>query len=237
MLEPHNVGTEANLEQRQPMQKKHYDRGTKPLPELQKGDVVYYNRNRRRAKGIITNQRSEPRSYQLQNEYGDIRRNRRQLYKTVQAQPEFQFEHYEDNDNTRSFDDNMNTQVTRPCSFANDITDVRDANVRISRRPPCRYNENITPITFFSSKGFQGELAEKLGVSLERHEIRKMVLKAATDQKNALKEDLSDKFVFLKMDGCTKLRVHYLAINVQLVNSKNMLDIRTLAVRDSTAQQ
>ena len=34
MLEPHNVGLEANLEPRQQMQKKHYDRGTKPLLEL-----------------------------------------------------------------------------------------------------------------------------------------------------------------------------------------------------------
>ncbi|CAK8680978.1 unnamed protein product [Clavelina lepadiformis] len=144
MLEPHNVRIEANLEPRQQMQKKHYDRCTKPLPELQKGDVVYYNRNRRRAKGIITNRRCEPRSYQLQNEYGDTRRNRRQLYKTVRAQPEFQFEYYEDNDNTRSFDNNMNTQVTRPCSSANDITDVCDTNVQVSRRPPRRYNEFVT---------------------------------------------------------------------------------------------
>ena len=36
--------------------------------------------------------------------------------------------------------------------------------------------ENGIPLTLFSSKGFQGlsgKLAEKLGVSLERHEIRK----------------------------------------------------------------
>ncbi|CAK8679113.1 unnamed protein product [Clavelina lepadiformis] len=132
MLELHNVRIEANLEQRQQMQKKYYDRGTKPLPELQKGDVVYYNRNRSRAQGIIINRRSEPWSYQLQNEYGDIRRNRRQLYKTARAQPEFQFEYYEDNDNTRSFDNHMNTPVTRPCSTANDITDVCDTNVRVS---------------------------------------------------------------------------------------------------------
>ena len=38
------------------------------------------------------------------------------------------------------------------------------------------------------------------------------------------------------MDGCTKHRVNYLAINVQFIHSKNMLDIKTLAVRDTQAQ-
>ena len=38
--------------------------------------------------------------------------------------------------------------------------------------------ENGIPLTLFSSKGFlglNGELAGKLGLSLERHEIRKML--------------------------------------------------------------
>ena len=98
--------------------------------------------------------------------------------------------------------------------------------------------ENGIPLTFFSSKeflGLNGELAGKLGLSLERHEIRKIVITAAIDQKHALKE-LSDKFVFLKMDGCKRHRVSYLAINVQFINSKNMVDIKTLAVRDTQAQ-
>ena len=45
-----------------------------------------------------------------------------------------------------------------------------------------------------------------------------------------MKEELSDKFVFLKMDGCTRYRVSYLAINVQFINSENMVDIKTLTV-------
>ena len=64
-----------------------------------------------------------------------------------------------------------------------------------------------------------------------------MVITAALDQKNELKEELSDKFVSLIMDGCTRHWVNYLAINVQFINSKNMLDIKTLAVRDTQAQQ
>ena len=54
--------------------------------------------------------------------------------------------------------------------------------------------------------------------------------------KTCIEEELSDKFVFLKMDGCTRHRVSYLAINVQFINSKNMVDIKTLAVHDTQAQ-
>ena len=94
-------------------------------------------------------------------------------------------------------------------------------------------------LTFFSLKeflGLNGELAGKPGLFLERYEIRKMVITAAIYKKNSLKEEIIDKFVFLKIDGCTKHRVSYLAINVQFINSKNMLDIKTLAVRDNKAQ-
>ena len=38
----------------------------------------------------------------------------------------------------------------------------------------------------------------KLELSLETHEIIKMVITAAIDQKNASKEELSNKFVSLK---------------------------------------
>ena len=38
------------------------------------------------------------------------------------------------------------------------------------------------------------------------------------------------------MDGCTRHRVSYLAINVQFINSKNMVDIKTLAVHDTQTQ-
>ena len=99
--------------------------------------------------------------------------------------------------------------------------------------------ENGIPLSFFSSKGFlelNGELASKLGVSLERHDVRKLVIAKAEQQKEALKKELKDKFLFLKLDACTRHRVNYLGINVQFVNSENKLDIQTLAVRDTEAQ-
>ena len=55
-------------------------------------------------------------------------------------------------------------------------------------------------------------------------------------QKEVLKKEQHDKFLFLKLDACTRHKVNCLGINVQFVNLKNKLDIRTQAVRDTEAQ-
>jgi len=97
--------------------------------------------------------------------------------------------------------------------------------------------ENGVPLKLFSSRGFiglHGEMAEKLGVSLPS--IRNLILCEAEEQKNKLKEKSHDKFLFLKMDGCTRHRINYLALNVQFVDSKNEVRIFTLAVRDTENQ-
>jgi len=97
--------------------------------------------------------------------------------------------------------------------------------------------ENGVPLKLFSSPGFiglHGEMAEKLGVSLSS--IRNLILCEAEEQKNKLKEELRDKFLFLKMDGCTRHRINYFALNVQFVDSKNEVRIFTLAVRDTENQ-
>ena len=54
-------------------------------------------------------------------------------------------------------------------------------------------NGTGSPLSFFSSEGFQdlnGELASKLGVSLDRHDVRKLVITKAKQQKEALKKEL-----------------------------------------------
>ena len=97
--------------------------------------------------------------------------------------------------------------------------------------------ENGVPLKLFSSPGFvglHGEMGEKLGVSLSS--IRNLILCEAEEQKNKLKEELRDKFLFLKMDGCTRHRINYLALNVHFVDSKNEVRIFTLAVRDTENQ-
>ena len=77
-------------------------------------------------------------------------------------------------------------------------------------------------------------MAEKLGVSL--FSIRNLNLCEAEEQKNKLKEELRDKFLFLKMDECTRHRINYFVLNVQFVDSKTEGKIFTLAVRDTENQ-
>ena len=97
--------------------------------------------------------------------------------------------------------------------------------------------KNGVPLKLFSSPGFiglHGEMAEKLGVSLSS--IRNLILCEAEEQKNKLKEELRDKFLFLEMDGCIRHRINYFALNVQFVDSKNEVRTFTLAVRDTENQ-
>ena len=77
-------------------------------------------------------------------------------------------------------------------------------------------------------------MAKKLGVSVSS--IRNLIFCEAEEQKNKLKEELCDKFLCLKMDGCTRHRINYFALNVQFVDSKNEVRIFTLAVRDTENQ-
>ncbi|KAM4053246.1 LOW QUALITY PROTEIN: uncharacterized protein ACNLHF_005976 [Anomaloglossus baeobatrachus] len=98
--------------------------------------------------------------------------------------------------------------------------------------------KDSVPISLFSRPAFMclnGEMARKLGVSLERESIRKLVIEEAFKQKEELKKTLKGRFLFLKMDACTRHRVNYFAINVRLVCDKNEIVTKTLAVKDTKA--
>jgi len=72
------------------------------------------------------------------------------------------------------------------------------------------------PLKLFSSPGFiglHGKMAEKLGVSLSS--IRNLILCEDEEQKNKLKEETHDKSLFLKLDGCTRHRINYFALNIR----------------------
>nr|XP_009858557.1 uncharacterized protein K02A2.6-like [Ciona intestinalis] len=80
LLKPEVVDAYVGLKKRQLRQKHYYDRGTKALPPLKKGDVVGYRKDGHWKKAIVTNRACEPRSYIIRNEFGNLlRRNRRQL--------------------------------------------------------------------------------------------------------------------------------------------------------------
>ena len=71
------------------------------------------------------------------------------------------------------------------------------------------------PLSFFSTLAFlglNGEMARKVGISLDRNNIRMLIIKEAKEKKDKLKNILKKCFVFLKMDGCTRKRIHYFAI-------------------------
>lgn len=98
--------------------------------------------------------------------------------------------------------------------------------------------KNSIPLSFFSKPAFlgmNGEMAQKLQVSLERDSIRRIVIEESEQKKEELRRTLKGRFVFLKMDGCTRHRVNYFAINVRFVDDKNKMVTQTLAVKDTHA--
>ncbi|KAM4018767.1 LOW QUALITY PROTEIN: uncharacterized protein ACNLHF_008010 [Anomaloglossus baeobatrachus] len=93
-------------------------------------------------------------------------------------------------------------------------------------------------ISLFSRPAFMclnREIARKLSVSLERESIRKLVIEEAFKKRKNLKKTLKGRFLFLKMDACTRHRVNYFAINVRFVCDKNEIVTKTLAVKDTKA--
>ena len=61
------------------------------------------------------------------------------------------------------------------------------------------------------------------------------MIEEAIKQKEELKKSLKGRFVFLKMDSCTRHRVNYFAINVRFVCENNKIVTKTLAVKDTKA--
>lgn len=98
--------------------------------------------------------------------------------------------------------------------------------------------KNSIPLSFFSKPAFlgmNGEMAAKLNVSLDRDNIRKIIIDEATHQKEELRKTLKGRFMFLKMDGCTRHRVNHFALNVRFISDSNKMVTQTLAVRDTHA--
>ena len=98
--------------------------------------------------------------------------------------------------------------------------------------------KNSFHLRFFTLPPFKklnGELAKKLNISLDRNNIRSLIIHEANNQKDLLKNLMKNKFVFLKMDACTRMRTNYIAINVQFMNKNMEVIIYTLAVKDTNA--
>lgn len=96
------------------------------------------------------------------------------------------------------------------------------------------------PLTFFSGQGFQmlcKDAACKLGVGTGRDAVRAMILKKFEEEKEALRNCIAGVPVFLKFDGVTRLRAHYLGISVQFWSDERQeIIIKSLSLVDTNAK-
>lgn len=95
--------------------------------------------------------------------------------------------------------------------------------------------KNGLPLSVFSSPGFiglSGEMAAKLGVSLEWHNIRKRIFEEANNKKNCWRRYSRE---YSSEDGRMHT-VNYFGINVQLVNENKEMIIRIWVLKDTKAQ-
>lgn len=98
---------------------------------------------------------------------------------------------------------------------------------------------NSIPIRFFSQEPFMslnGEMASSLKILLQRDNIRELVIKEAENKIIELKKEIHNKYIYLKMDACTRHRTNYFGINVRYVNKDNRPVSQMLAIRDTHAQ-
>jgi hypothetical protein len=89
LLSPKVVDAHQDLKDRQYQQKKYYDRHARPvpLPPLKTGDVIRVQRGKVWQPAIVRNAAGPPRSYIIQHEGGQLRRNRRHLIKSCEPPP------------------------------------------------------------------------------------------------------------------------------------------------------
>ena len=89
LLQPNVVDAHRDLQCRQQRQKTYYDKSASPLQQLNRGDVVRVQRGNVWEPAVVTGPHIQPRSYLVQSQHGQLRRNRRHLYKTNEAPPSF----------------------------------------------------------------------------------------------------------------------------------------------------
>ena len=106
---------QSALKKKQDIQKDSYDRGAKPLPELNPGDQIRVRNENLWEPGMVQSKADTPRSYNISTDRGQqLRRNRRHLMKTTEnrvPEPDVFYDCQEEiqNDNLVS-----NTNISNP---------------------------------------------------------------------------------------------------------------------------
>ena len=80
-----------------------------------------------------------------------------------------------------------------------------------------------------------GNFAKKWEIQLGLQAVCSMVLKKSEEEKSKLKESLSGALVFIKFDGVTRLRSHFLGILMQYYDEEYGLTVKTLSLVDIEA--
>ena len=122
--------------------------------------------------------------------------------------------------------------------FTTDKVTVTMTTEKFKKHLICLVVKNGVALTLFSQLAFlglNGEIAKKLGVSLERQSIRKLILEEAQNEKEELRKTLKGRFMYIKMDGTTRHRVNYFAINARFVDANKKMVTQTLGVKDIKA--
>jgi len=95
------------------------------------------------------------------------------------------------------------------------------------------------PSTFFRGEGFQtllGQAAKSLNIALGRDAIRELVINVATEERRKLMKSMQGKLLFLKFDGVSRLRSHFLGISVQYWEEEEGIVNRTLSLENAEAK-
>ena len=133
------------LTNRQQKQQKYYNRGTRPLPPLHKGDVVRYKKGGKWEPAIVLSKHEAPRSFYIQTAQGNIlHRNRHHLMYTKKSPPKL--ECY--TDDTDEISDTLTHQANTQAgvTLQEQVVTSTQLPARLSRygrpiRPPARYRD------------------------------------------------------------------------------------------------
>jgi len=137
-LNPKSVNAQSELEVRQNIQKKFYDRHTRSLPQLNQGDVIRVKNNGQWESGMVTEKLDNvPRSFMIKTESGsELRRNRRHLIQTKEEPPDCSPPHEDDvlTDSHPEPNTDSDTVVNTNTNTVPDSISLR-RSTRISRQP------------------------------------------------------------------------------------------------------
>lgn len=150
LFQPIVVDARDQLVARQQQQKDVYDRSSKPLPPLQKGDVVRLRHNGESQRAIVRDHTDTPRSFVVETEDGStLRRNRRHLRSTAEDSPTIA-PHPLDESDTQPVAQQSSTPAQLPAASSSGQPPPSSIIRRSTRthKPPVRFNDYVMTVSY-----------------------------------------------------------------------------------------